>query len=220
MNRLLAIAVFMSLSCFPIMAQETSVREKRAPIWVYLETVPGSTQKPKAPPIQELNDLARFVMSGMVYGWKFSYTPSDRARKVAEFFELIPIKEIEKNDPRFSLIEITPAYPRLESWAVVILDEPLKRRENYWSSVVFKTSDGRGSGERTAETQGIKTAYTEAVKNAIRGSAQRQVLNKPKEIRGEVQLRDNPRLFAEAGQFVADISVRINIQEIVPYTTF
>ena len=99
-----------------------SAREKRAPVWVFLETVPGSLtaeeQKTKLPPIQELDNVARFVMGGMIYGWKFTYTPSDLTRKVNEYFELSPIKEIDKNDPRFAISGITAEYPRLSCTAI------------------------------------------------------------------------------------------------------
>jgi hypothetical protein len=156
----------------------------------------------------------------MIYGWRFTYTPSDRARKVAEYFTLEPIMEIPDNDPRFSLEGFDPAYPRVSTWAQFVLDDSTGRRNLYWKSVQFRSADGRGYGDRGRESDGIRDAYSDAVRSAVRAYARKLEKNKPKEIRGEVLLRENPRLFTEAGRFVADITVLVNLIEIVPYTAF
>lgn len=218
----LGIALFAAFAPPPLAAEAS--RAKRVPVWVYLETVPGNlptdTLAQKKPPVQEIGELARFLMGGMLYGWKFTYTPSDKARKVEEYFTLDPIKEISRDDPRFSITELTPAYPKLNCWANFTLDDSTQRWELYWGSVLFKNANGRGKGERKAEIDGVRNAYMEAVKDAVRSHARGLEKNKPKEIRGEVLLRDNPRLFADQGWFVADIKVLINIQELTPYTSF
>jgi hypothetical protein len=172
------------------------------------------------PPAKDLRDLARFVLGGMVYGWRVSYTPSDRARRVDEYFTFEPIAEIPDNDPRFSLSGFDPAYPRVSTWAEFALDDDTARRNLYWKSVQFRSADGRGYGDRERESAGIRDAYSDAVRAAVRAYARKLEKNKPKEIRGEVLLRENPRLFTEAGRFVADITVLVNLIEIVPYTTF
>ncbi len=196
----------------------------RAPVWVYLETVPGKMsseeQQAKLPPIQELDEIGRFVLGGMIYGWKFSYTPSDVLRRVDEFFSMEPVQEINRGDPRFYLSSIKPQYPHLSCWAEFTLDESQSLWTSRWDSVLFKPSNGRGKADRTLEMQGIKKAYSQAVLLAVREQARKLVKNKPKEINGEVLLRDNPRLFVDEGYFVADIKVLINIVELVPYRTF
>ncbi|HNY16718.1 MAG TPA: hypothetical protein PKL75_04645 [Treponemataceae bacterium] len=172
------------------------------------------------PPAKDLRELARFVLGGMVYGWRFSYTPSDRTRRVDESFTLEPIAEIPDGDPRFSLSGFDPAYPRVSTWAEFLLDDATARRNLYWKSVQFRSADGRGYGDRERESAGIRDAYSDAVRTAVRAYARKLEKNKPKEIRGEVLLKDNPRLFTEAGRFVADITVLVNLIEIVPYSTF
>ena len=222
-------------------AAAESPRVIRVPIWVFLEPVPGTGFGPRgdaqsnAPgstngssgntvqaetPAGDLRAIARYVLGGMIYGWRFTYTPSDRARKVAEYFTFEPIMEIPDNDPRFSLEGLDPAYPRVSTWAQFVLDDSTARRNLYWKSVQFRSADGRGYGDRERESEGIRDAYSDAVRSAVRAYARKLEKNKPKEIRGEVLLREDPRLFTEAGRFVADITVIVNLIEIVPYTTF
>jgi hypothetical protein len=195
-----------------------------APVWVYLETVPGaalSAEDPNAaPPLDRLSEVSRFVLGGMVYGWKFSYTPHDKKRAVAEAFTLEPILSIPDDDPRFSIPSLTPEYPRLSCIASYRLDSSHARWATHWDSVLFRTAKGRGTGERARETEGIKDAYTSAVLNAVREHARKLERNKPKEILGEVLLREGPRLFLNQGWFVAEVKVLINVREIVPYRSF
>ncbi|ULQ58702.1 hypothetical protein K7I13_09045 [Brucepastera parasyntrophica] len=221
---------FFIVFCICLFAEEAP-RVLRAPIWVYLEPVPGimpagseeetgEDSREKLLPIRELDSVARFVMSGMVYGWKFTYTPSDKVRNVEEYFSMEPIQEIPRGDPRFKLTGITPAYPRLNSWAEFTFDEASGYWNKYWNSVLFKNGKGRGVGSRLDETNGIRTAYSQAVLNAVREHARKLEKNKPKEITGEILIKDNPRLYLSGGNFVADINVLINIKEIVPYRVF
>lgn len=200
-----------------------SPRVLRAPVWIYLEPVPGSfdeSEAEQAPPIQEIEDIARFILSGMSSGWRFTYTPSDVRRNVAEEFSLVPIQEIVHGDPRFSMDSLSPVYPQLTCWAQIAVDEAVSRQLTYWESIQFHTGKGRGTGERTAEAGGIRDAYTGALLNAIRNLARSMEKNKPREISGEVLLREGPRLYADQGLFIAEVRVLINIRTIVPYTVY
>jgi len=217
-----AIAGVCFLFCCAILSPENP-RILRAPVWIYLEPVPGTFSEPPAeknPPIEEINEIARFILSGMAAGWSFSYVPSDRRRNVQEEFTLSPVLPLQEADPRFSMDSLTPAYPRLTCWAQLTVDEAIARRLRYWDSIRFLPGKGRGSGERTAESAGIQEAYTNAVLNAVRTIARGMEKNKPKEITGEVLLREGPRLFADEGRFVAEVRVLVNVREIVPYTLF
>jgi hypothetical protein len=196
----------------------------KAPIWVYTEPVPGklpeeskSTQKP---PEEALDDLARFVLSGMVYGWNFSYSPGDITRNVEEYFSFEPIRTVEKTDPRFSVTELAEEYPRIRCWAQFELDDETARRRTYWDSTLFRNARGRGQGDRSAEMEGVRQAYANALRTAIREHVRKQEKNKPKEIHGEAILRESPTLAVSAGLFVADVKITVNIREIIPYTAF
>ena len=43
-------------------------------------------------------EISRFLFEGMIYGWKFVYTPSDVARGVEEYLEVVPIQEFGSGD--------------------------------------------------------------------------------------------------------------------------
>lgn len=196
---------------------ETEAKTVSATVWVYTEQTPGNTAYV---PEEELQRLARFVLSGMVFGWRFDYTPADSARRVSEYFSLVPIAEIPAGSARLSFSCTETSGPRQYCRAEYIPDAAAANGSAFWNSVLFRSCKGRGSGERIAETGGIFQAYENAVKNAVHEYARTQEKNKPKEIRGEIKFKQEPRLFTDSGRFVVDAEFLIHIRETVPYTVF
>lgn len=195
----------------------------RIPVWVFLETMPGFTEEHAAasmPPRKAITELSAKLLSGLVYGWKFSYTPSDKTRNVAEYFELEPIYSIQASDPLLSITELTPHYPYLYCYAEYRASSTLAKRQQAWASVSYKSVQGSGSGQRSDELDGIYDAYINAAKNAVRQYARSLTKNKPKAVNGELLLKGNPRLFMKSGTFHATVNADIYITEIIPYTMF
>ncbi len=196
----------------------------RAPIWVFLEPHPGSFSQEDAaeflPPREALSEVSTYVLSGMTYGWKFSYVPSDKKRGVKEIFELEPVHKIEKNDKRMKFTDIRIKYPYCYCWTEYGIPEAEAGRLQARKSVTYKTVKGRGAGSRFDELKGVYDAYTQAVKNAVREYARKILKNKPKEISGEILIKSNPRLYVESGLFKAELELYLEITQTVPYTVF
>ncbi len=220
-TKLAALIALMTLATTMLIADAPIVA--RAPVWVYIEKTPGrfdGVTPPAMPADRELDELSRYILGGMVFGWNFSYTPGDASRKIAESFTLEPIKAIDERDPRFRILEVTAEFPRLNCWAEFAYDEATLRRQIYWDSVVFKSAKGRGLGNLNDGMAGVKEAYANALKQAVRAYARKIEKNKPKEIRGEALLRETPRLFADEGSFVAEVRVILNVREMIPYGVY
>ena len=188
-----------------------------ATVWVYTEEMPGNET---LIPDDDLERLAVYVLSGLVYGWRFDYTPRDSSRGVAEYLSLEPLGEIDPASAGFSLIHVEEKGVRLYCRAEFAFDEAALNSARLWNSVVFKSAKGRGYGERKDEAAGIFAAYEGAIRAAIHESARAQVKNRPKEVRGEIKFKDEPRVFAASGRFVADADFLINFKEIVEYSVF
>ena len=196
----------------------------RAPVWVFLESQPGvmdnDAQGKCLPPRQALIELSKTIMEGMVYGWKFSYTPFDKRRAVAEEFELEPLQSISLNDSRLSLTELRPEYPYLYCWAEYRVTDAIALHKTEWSRINYVTAKGSGSAERKMEIDGVHKAYQNAALAAVRGYLRKNIKNKPKTVSGEMLIKDNPRLYVSGGKFTAELSVYLYIREVIPYQTF
>lgn len=196
----------------------------RAPVWVFLESQPGvmddDMQGTRLPPRQALTELSKTVMEGMVYGWKFSYTPFDKRRQVEEEFELIPLQTIPSNDSRLSVTELRPQYPYLYCWAEYRVSGAAALHRTEWIRINYITAKGSGSAERKMEIDGVRQAYREAALAAVRGYLRKNIKNKPKSVSGEMLIKDNPRLYVSGGKFTAQLTVYLYIKEVIPYEVF
>ncbi len=73
---------------------------------------------------------ARALLSGMVYGWTFSWTPGDLARKVEDRFELVPVAEIPWGSDRLAVRQTQVEEARLFAQVSYLMTpaEELRRR--------------------------------------------------------------------------------------------
>ena len=87
--------VFLSVLFFSItiFAQTPSIVQKiRLPLWAELDAYPEIVSEKDinsevyAYPIEQLHQIAPFILGGMIYGWEYVYTPMDKARGVEEYF--------------------------------------------------------------------------------------------------------------------------------------
>ena len=196
----------------------------RAPVWVFLEPQPGvmdnDTQGTRLPPRQALIELSKTIMEGMAYGWKFSYTPFDKRRKVAEEFELTPLQSIPSNASGLSVTELRPQYPYLYCWAEYRVTDAIALHRTEWIRINYVTAKGAGKSERKMEIDGVRQAYREAALAAVRGYLRKNIKNKPKAVNGEMLIKDNPRLYVSGGKFTAELTVYLYIKEVIPYEVF
>ena len=74
----------------------------RIPLWAELDAYPALTEAQDSSTgifdysIARLKTLAPFIIGGMVHGWNFSYTPSDKLRGVEEYMDFFPVRELGK----------------------------------------------------------------------------------------------------------------------------
>ncbi len=230
-RRLLFLCV--TLLGFPVSAGDTAA-VLRFPVWVMLEAYPGLEQAAEregavsdasassllAYPIGELKKLAPFIIEGMVYGWNFSYTPSDRARGVDEYFSFEPVARLSASDPSVSYTDVRIEDERLICWVEFRRGPDALRWSRHWESVVYPKVNGRGQGNVSDGTGGIMEAYGQALLDAVRRYARSIEKNKPKEITGSVLLTESPRMYIDGGKYCADLVFYLDITEIIPYRIF
>ncbi len=70
---------------------------------------------------------------------------------------------------------------------------------------------------------GIKeknAAMSDGVKEAVRAYLRSRILNKPKEVRGKAVFSEVPYVIIDEGAYRAKVSVKIDIDEIIPYRIY
>ncbi|MFQ3620732.1 MAG: hypothetical protein SNJ78_07285, partial [Spirochaetales bacterium] len=167
---------------------------------------------------ERILEEARYVFSGMVYGFVFSYTPSDKARRVEEEFLLEPYHWIQRGDPNFQVFQV-----RRENQRVFVrVRYTLRDFQESWyrgmRSNVLPSVAGMGEGPFYLSTEGRMQAIKEAIKNAIREYARGIMYNKPRTLKGILVLDAAPVMGMDSGMYRARISrAYIRLEEVRHY---
>ena len=225
MEKRLQVIFLLIFLFFPLFSQTPSVVEHiRIPLWAELDAYPellqDSENEAEMYPIKKIREVAPFLISGMVYGWDFVYTPSDVARNVEEYFELIE-KQISDDE----LIGIQYSSPwiqdnRLNCWCEYTRTPMQIQSYNLWASIQNPTIQGQGFGSISLGFDGIVEATKDAVKKAVREHYRGQIKNKPKEITGSVLIRKQPLIGIDAGKYTIKLDFFLEYGTIRYYTVF
>lgn len=167
-----------------------------------------------------LLEEARYAFSGMIYGFSFSYTPSDAARKVGDRFELMPLAEIPWGSPRLAVLETGQEERRMSARIAYSLTDREAARRQSWGSNTVPLAAGSGEASVMEGPGGRLTAIKEAVKNAVREHLRSRIYNKPREITGELLLWEGPETALRSGFYAARVKVRLRVGEIIPYRIY
>ena len=171
---------------------------------------------------QRVLEEARFLLSAMIYGVQFSYTPPDNQRGNAEQFLLAPVAELSWGDPRLRIAESEVREARLYARVRYDLRDFQAARRRAWQSNAIPTAAGIGRASLFASTApaGKRRSLEEALKEAVRNHLRPVLFNKPREVRGELLLWEAPRVIVDAGDYLTAVSVKLRVQEIRAYSFF
>ena len=220
--------VFLSVLFFSItiFAQTPSIVQKiRLPLWAELDAYPEIVSEEDinsevyAYPIEQLHQIAPFILGGMIYGWDFVYTPMDKARGVEEYFEITEIQPLTLQD------KITYSSPwlqnnKLNCWCEFTRNEFQIQNYYLWSSIQNPTIQGLGYGSVYLGFQGIKEAAKDAVKQAVREHYRTLIKNKPQEITGSVLIKKMPTMGIDAGRYMIKLDFFLEYGRIKEYTEY
>ena len=170
--------------------------------------------------INQTKKIAPYLLSGMLEGFEFEYTPYDKKRNVKEYWEFNLKNEFDFENNTIEYKNPKALNDRLMCW-VYCNRTPMQKTEfEIWNSIVYPKIKGKGKGPVEKGFEGIQIACSEATKNAVREYWRKQVKNKPKEISGFLLLLGNPRVYISEGQYMVDLDFFIQTDRIFMYEHF
>ena len=142
-------------------AQEVSFQRKiRLPLWAELDAYPGLIESgsPESGKfdwnqgifdyaIRQVKKITPFLINGMVYGWEFDYTPSDRLRGVAEYFEVKEIRPFDEEAKKIYYEKPWFDFSKVHCWANFERDDAMVQSYDQWSDVRNPRIMGVGGGK-------------------------------------------------------------------------
>ena len=207
-------------------AQEASQLEQlRIQLWAEMDAYPGLVVNDESNSVfafakGRLKELAPFLMGGMINGWNFDYTPSDKVRKVDEYFSYEPALPFDKQVNPIEYRQIEVMEDRLYCWVYCNRTPTQQASYNAWGSIKHPKIHGVGQSKIEDGFDGIKTACEDAMKSAIREYWRGKIKNKPKEITGSVLLIHNPRIYIKEGRYTVDLDFFMETGRIIPYSSY
>ena len=169
---------------------------------------------------KKILEEARIIFSAMVYGYSFTYTPSDNARNIEEYFELIPLYEISWGDPGLKVLNTEVIGNKLHCKIRYILNKDQIYRRNSWNSNSIPYSTGNGSENVFLGTDAKLTSINNSIKDAIKNYARNRIKNKPREISGDILIWDAPYFIINSGKYNSTVRIKLFIQDFIPYNIF
>ena len=112
---------------------------------------------------------ARGILSAMLYGFQFVYTPADARRKTSEQFLLSPVAEIRWGDRRMRVAEAELREGRLCAKVLYDLQDFQSARRRAWQSNTIPTAAGSGACSlfTAPEPEGKRGSFDEALKDCL-----------------------------------------------------
>ncbi len=169
---------------------------------------------------ERIKNLAPFLINGMVYGWNFVYTPSDKLRAIDEYFEISPINQIDtKENP------ITYKNPWIQDnlihiWAEYARTENQIHSFKYWETTTTHKTQGTGTASVKLGFEGITEATKNAIREGIRNFYRPIIKNKPKEISGRIIISKEPKIGITQGQYSVKLDFFLETDRIIKHAIF
>jgi hypothetical protein len=217
----LGLGLCLALAALPAPAQEGD--RFRAEFWSSLEGIPQTGEPwplPLAVAAERLASEAAWVFAGEIWGFAFDWTPSDKARGLADSFRLEALGSIPKGDPRLHADPARVADGRLlayVSWRPNETELGLVAASGRspWQSV-----QGGGKGLYQRGEDGRREAFEEAAKAALRELLRGLEPNKPRRVRGRMVFASPPRIGLVDGAWLVQARYRVEVQEVQAYGVY
>lgn len=163
---------------------------------------------------------AQWTFSGLVYGYRFHYRPFDRARGVAEQFDLELHAEIPWGDPALSVVNVRHADKRYFVQLQYRMAEHQAAWSSGWQSRAIPRSAASGEAPLWPGVEQKRVAVEDAIRMAVREHLRGVTRNKPHSARGRLILTAPPRVWIDSGAYKASVQIKVIVDDLRPYEFF
>ncbi len=167
---------------------------------------PADYDEAREQAVNTLLEEARWIFSGMVYGFRFRYIPGNADEGFDELFELTPLHQIPRGDSGLEVYQVEDDYQNLQVLFYYWPDENQERRIAVSRGGGFSSSAAAGSVPMMLEGARIGSMEA-AVKMALRGDLSSLIYNRPLEVEGIVYLSSSPIIRIQAGEYRSSLRI-------------
>lgn len=215
--RAVALITLLALLSVPIPASEYLLTEH----WIGLDASPTANESlSREQAVERLLNEARYVISGMIYGFTFEYRPSDATRGIQEQFELEPVFQIPQADPAVTVLQSWVDGSRLYVRIGYELHPEQEAWFASWQSSAIPVVTGSGAASWFGGFAQRFAAIEDAVRAGCREYLRARTFARPASASGSIVLREYPRMAVRAGSYTATARFSLRIEKLRAYETF
>jgi hypothetical protein len=163
---------------------------------------------------------ARSFFSGMIFGYSFTYTPYDAARKISEHFVLLPRGFVQASNTQLDFIDSRIQEGRFMVRLAYRPNSTENATWQRWKSAALPDSVGMGISNMANNPDARYESFRLACKEAVRAYGRSISKNKPNEMRGSFALAALPVFSIQSGEYVCRVRIRMQLEEIDAYRTW
>lgn len=167
---------------------------------------PDSYEEIREEAVKILLEDARWIFSGMIYGFSFRYVPGNREETLAEVFELIPVRQIRQGDSAMKVRQVLDDNQVLTVLFNYWPDEYQQRRLKISRGGGFYSSAAEG-GTPMMQNEARTSSLKEGVKQALREDLRSIIYNRPLEVTGMLYLSAPPQISIRAGEYRSRVKI-------------
>ncbi|MFW6363455.1 MAG: hypothetical protein ACOC0D_06375 [Spirochaeta sp.] len=171
-------------------------------------------------PAQHVLEEARWVYSGIIYGWRFRYVPENKARGYDEEFETEAVHELDWGDTGLTIRQTWENDGRFFAKIDYALNRDQTARREAWGSGSTLMGQGRGSSPYLGGHGERKNAVLDALRMAVREYLRARHHTPPREVTGRIVLVDPPLIGISSGAYTSTVRVRFQIDSFRKYDVF
>lgn len=216
-----AVMICLCAFLFSARAQENSEEKIQLQLWALQDAYPEIKEtKPYEQAKIHLKSSAEFLLCGMTYGWKFTYTPSDKLRNVSEYFECVPLHPFDDDKKNISYEQMFAREDKIFCWVGFDRTEQMVKYYRQFNSIQNPHVVGIGKAKLSKGFEGFQEAAYNSVKNGVREYYRKITKNKPKEITGTILIRKIPAVYIDSGNYVVELDFFLQTGKIKEYRQF
>lgn len=153
-------------------------------------------------------------LSGMVYGYRFTYKLENKVNGRKGYFDLEPIAVLKGDDPGLQLRQYSESPMMIKIQAMYRLTEQQKAYMQAFASSSARMSQGGASDSWVADWSKRLEVYQDALKNAVFNAARKKYKSRPQYVKGRILLKETPRFFVEEGQWKAVLKIHLIFDDV------
>jgi hypothetical protein len=185
--------------------------------WWEAEPFVGGQEYPQTSEeaLRYLLDEARWVFSGMVYGFQLSYVPADSRRRIQTYYDLSLIEEIPWGHSDLRVISAWAERSRYCADLAFYLSGRAAAYRGIWLSNVYPVAGGRGEAPLYGGFGSRRLAMEEAIREAVHTYYRSLSAVRPREITGTVVLQEVPSIIIREGNYLSQVRVKLHL-DLIP----